>query len=984
MSINTELTALADAIRVKSGTGSKLSISGMTTAVNSITTGIDIDLSGVTVTADKMLSGIVAIGTTGEKVTGNIPTVTASSDGEKVTVPVGYIASEQSFDIGSDGYDTSAVTVTADTMLAGKIAVGKNGETITGNIATVTPNLSGRTFTVAKGYVAENFESSVPEATVTETESKVTISVGYVSSELSYDLGGIDTTTSVPPSAADVRLGKEFWANGEKYTGTMPDAVVTVETFDGGEYTHKLTISAGFLENDFELEYNTSAVVSLPFVTATAADIREGKVGADNEGNPVYGTLVVGGDTPVYTSSVIYRCTELVSHPDDIIVSAGTWLMKGFKENALVATEVERAFSLVGTYKLVDPSATGRLRYWTCNATEPCIVDGQQYNSAKIDIYFVYDHGTTDAAHTEIDSWCIFVEEADGFRYMLLCQDQDTDAVENSPDEVTNWTEGCRHISARPTFPDLEYTQHSITGTPPVMSLRGGDAVWAGDALKFSNGEWSSTGEAPVQLTASGYAPIVGKSYTADTGALATLYPDAAGEPEVENEVGVVKVTEFIPYSPAFRGVTAVDVSGIGYVGNKDEDFGADHSEANGRYSVTEDTYYEEDEKKRIYKHETKNYWIKFYDDTENEWYGSSYWVITSYESDNDPYSAILCYAGDLLQDGFNQWESLEYETSHGINTWKSTTNKQEQPLVLNAAPVSEYNNATWEWVFSSAAKAFNGYELTPHVGEIFVANGRKLIGNSLGYDPGDMESNAVIYCNPGKDEGVAVQGRIVPYMHKSVVQGVPCVWFDIDTAATDSSEHLRSRENYAYIPLSKSLSISCPEYYPNPPPPFNQLSLVGTMFCNTWGNTSSGFFSLATGLTDTTGATIPVDRPYGVELGIAFDPNYGFKVQNAPGYSSDYKKYYEAYNGKWLQFVLIYDNAQFKLYLNNELRVIAHDVGWGGMPWTDSLNYLFFRQPYDGFTGEVVYFGPMYVFDRVLSEAEIAYQWNELQKIEE
>ena len=922
MSINTELTALADAIRAKSGTEGKLSLSGMTTAVNNIVinSGSDIDLSGV--------------------------------------------------------------TVTADTMLAGKVAVGKNGETITGNIATVTPSLSGRTFTVAKGYVAENFESSVPEATVTETESKVTISTGYVSTELSYDLGsgGIDTTTSVPPAAADVRLNKEFWANGEKYTGTMPDAVVTVEDFDSGDYAHKLTISAGFLENDFELDYNTSAVVSLPFVTATAADIREGMVGADNSGNPVYGTLVVGGDTPVGASCAIYRCTELVSHPDDIIVSAGTWLMKGFKENALVATEVERAFSLVGTYKLVDPYVTGRLRRWICEKTEPCVVDGQQYDSAKIYIYFTYDHGQEDTTTSEIDSWCIFVEEADGFRHHLFCQNQTVDAEENSPDEVTNWTEQCRHIGAHVCFPDLEYTQHSITGTPPVMSLRGGDAVWTGDALKFSNGEWSSTGEAPVQLTASGYAPIVGKSYTADTGALATLYPDAAGEPEVENEVGVVKVTEFIPYSPAFRGVTEVDVTGIGYVGNQDEDFGADHSEANGKYSVTEDTYYEEDEKKRIYKHETKNYWIKFYDDTENEWYGSNYWVITSYESDNDPYSAILCYAGDMIQEGFNQWESLEYETSHGINTWKSTTNKAEQPLVLNAAPVSEYNNATGEWVFSSATQAFNGYELTPHVGEIFVANGRKLISNSLGHDPAELESSALVYSDPGTDSGMEVSGVIAPALTKTVIDGIPCVF--IDTARAGGIADV-GNESVLYFPLGKTLTVqkrNTPTKLPS-----TQISVVGTMFCSEYGN-SGIIIGLANTIKQYGESNGLPGREYTGDprVGLQFCSDHGFELDDAAAYHqndaasypSTYKSDYHAYDAKWMQFVMTIDGYTTRVYLNNQLKIVFGELERNGFA-NHTFNYLYFRQP----EIDTVYFGPMYAFDRVLSEAEIAHLWKKLQQ---
>ena len=66
MSVNSEMTALADAIRDKSGVAGKLSISGMTVAVNSITVGEggeDIDLSFVTASAGDILSGKVHLGT---------------------------------------------------------------------------------------------------------------------------------------------------------------------------------------------------------------------------------------------------------------------------------------------------------------------------------------------------------------------------------------------------------------------------------------------------------------------------------------------------------------------------------------------------------------------------------------------------------------------------------------------------------------------------------------------------------------------------------------------------------------------------------------------------------------------------------------------------------------------------------------------------------------------------------------------------------
>lgn len=168
MSVNSEMTALADAIRDKSGVAGKLSISGMTVAVNSITVGEggeDIDLSFVTASAGDILSGKVGSDTAGNPVYGTL----------EIT--------------GGGDIDLSGVTVTADKMLSGVIAIGKNGETITGNIQTVTPTVNKNTFSVGKGYVETAFTHTIAEATVTETDSSVTITPGYVAEELNYDKG---------------------------------------------------------------------------------------------------------------------------------------------------------------------------------------------------------------------------------------------------------------------------------------------------------------------------------------------------------------------------------------------------------------------------------------------------------------------------------------------------------------------------------------------------------------------------------------------------------------------------------------------------------------------------------------------------------------------------------------------------------------------------------------------------------------------------
>ena len=159
MSINTAFTALADAIRDKSGVSGVLTVAGMTDAVNGIVInpgggGSDIDFTGVTVTADKLLNGVVAINKNCQKITGTIQDGSVRQDGAEITVSAGYYATDQLIELPtSDVYR------------------------------------DGGTFFAGQGYVPENVELTVPNATVTETETSVTVSPGYVGEELNFELG---------------------------------------------------------------------------------------------------------------------------------------------------------------------------------------------------------------------------------------------------------------------------------------------------------------------------------------------------------------------------------------------------------------------------------------------------------------------------------------------------------------------------------------------------------------------------------------------------------------------------------------------------------------------------------------------------------------------------------------------------------------------------------------------------------------------------
>ena len=162
--VNSLMTELAEAIRNKSGATGKLSITAMTNAVNgiSVNTGGEIDFNGVTVTADKLLAGIVAINSDGEKVTGTIPTVALSQSGNTVSIQPGY---------------TNGGSVTVD--------VPDVPDFPTYDAATV--KVDANTVTITAGLIeAQTF--NIPLANITETAESVTIGVGYIGEEKTYNL----------------------------------------------------------------------------------------------------------------------------------------------------------------------------------------------------------------------------------------------------------------------------------------------------------------------------------------------------------------------------------------------------------------------------------------------------------------------------------------------------------------------------------------------------------------------------------------------------------------------------------------------------------------------------------------------------------------------------------------------------------------------------------------------------------------------------
>ena len=91
--------AIKSAINTKGGTLTDELLDQYAGAIAALPSGSSIDLTGVTVTADGLLEGVVAVNGAGDKVTGNIKTVIAALSANMVTVPKGYIAEEQTLTV---------------------------------------------------------------------------------------------------------------------------------------------------------------------------------------------------------------------------------------------------------------------------------------------------------------------------------------------------------------------------------------------------------------------------------------------------------------------------------------------------------------------------------------------------------------------------------------------------------------------------------------------------------------------------------------------------------------------------------------------------------------------------------------------------------------------------------------------------------------------------------------------------------------------
>lgn len=208
----------------------------------------------------------------------------------------------------------------------------------------------------------------------------------------------------------------------------------------------------------------------------------------------------------------------------------------------------------------------------------------------------------------------------------------------------------------------------------------------------------------------------------------------------------IIKITEYTPaqYTPVSFSAT--------FTGTSSQEF--DFNQYSGIYTVTPETSSLQGSN-RIYKHNSKNYWIK---SVESDWEEDLYWALVQ----NITYSSIWNAAlYDVNKKGLIPITTIwrNNDTWDGATTTFSNFNYNIKPMVLSGYKATSYNNGNW--VLSNQQSLLSGYEIQPLTGAFYSVKGTETIGNFIDTIHGGsqiylftpFETNYQPYINPSFPE---------------------------------------------------------------------------------------------------------------------------------------------------------------------------------------------------------------------------------------
>lgn len=284
-------------------------------------------------------SGVVSGVAGGGNYSLQIKTVTPTKAQQNVAPDSGYygLSGVTVNPIPENFHDVSATTAAAGDVLANKVFIGADGETVSGtmpNNGAVSKTLDATTtsYTVAKGYHSgAGSVKIVPETkTVTPTKAAqdITPTSGKVLTKVSVaaiPANYIDTTDATA-AEGEILSGKTAYVDGEKVEGTMVDngavtqslnTTTTSYTIPAGYHngsgkvsitpetksatpsksTQTITPSTGKVLSSVTVAAIPAAYQDVTGVTATASDVLDGKYIVLANGTKVEGAMPNNGAT---------------------------------------------------------------------------------------------------------------------------------------------------------------------------------------------------------------------------------------------------------------------------------------------------------------------------------------------------------------------------------------------------------------------------------------------------------------------------------------------------------------------------------------------------------------------------------------------------------------------------------------------------------------------------------------------------------------